>query len=44
MEKIRKIMIIGLGALGTLYADAFSKDKDTEVFVLMDEERNNPCR
>lgn len=41
MEKIRKIMIIGLGALGTLYADAFSKDKDTEVFVLMDEERKN---
>lgn len=39
MEKIKKIMIVGLGALGTLYADAFAKTEDTEVFVLVDEER-----
>ena len=39
MKKIRKIMIVGLGALGTFYADAFSKTDDTEVVVLVDEER-----
>ena len=39
MEKIRKVMIVGLGALGTLYADAFQKTEDTELFVLVDEER-----
>ena len=39
MEKIKKVMIVGLGALGTLYADAFQKTEDTELFVLVDEER-----
>lgn len=41
MEKIRKVMIVGLGALGTLYADAFQKTEDTEVFVLVDEDRKD---
>lgn len=39
MDKIRKVMIVGLGALGTLYADALKRADDTEVFVLVDEER-----
>ena len=39
MNKIRRVMIVGLGALGTLYADAFQKTENTEVFVLVDEER-----
>lgn len=39
MEKIRKVMIVGLGALGTLYADAFQKTEGCEVYVLVDEER-----
>ena len=39
MDKIRKVMIVGLGALGTLYADALQRADDTEVFVLVDEER-----
>ena len=39
MDKIRKVMIVGLGALGTLYADALQRADDTEVFVLVDEDR-----
>lgn len=39
MDKIRKVMIVGLGALGTYYADAFSKAEDCEVYVLTEADR-----
>lgn len=39
MEKIKNVMIVGLGALGTLYADAVEKTEGRELYVLVDEER-----
>ena len=39
MDRIRKVMIVGLGALGTLYADALQKTEGIEVFVLADAQR-----
>ena len=39
MEKIKNVMIVGLGALGTLYADAFEKCEETDLYVLVDADR-----
>ncbi len=39
MEQIKKVMIAGLGALGTLYADAVNRTEGRELYVLVDEER-----
>ncbi len=39
MEQIKKVMIVGLGALGTAYADLFQKTEGVELKVLVDEER-----
>ena len=39
MEKIKNVMIVGLGALGTLYADAVEKTEGRELYVLVDEAR-----
>jgi 2-dehydropantoate 2-reductase len=39
MRPIRHVMIVGLGALGTLYAEKFSHFPDVQVSVLVDEAR-----
>ena len=39
MDRIRSVVIIGLGALGTLYADTFQRAGCFDVFVLADKER-----
>ncbi len=39
MEKIKSVMIAGLGALGTLYADAIERTEGRDLYVLADEER-----
>ena len=39
MEKIKNVMIVGLGALGTLYADAVENTEGRDLYVLVDKDR-----
>lgn len=39
MEKIKNVMIVGLGALGTLYADKVEKTEGRDLYVLVDKDR-----
>lgn len=44
MDRIRSVVIVGLGALGTLYADAFQQAGAFDVYVLADNERAESYR
>ena len=39
MEKIKKVLICGLGAIGTIYADIISKHDPENLKILVDEDR-----
>lgn len=39
MDKIKKVIICGLGAIGSIYASKISEAQDVELSVLVDEER-----